>query len=251
MKSALALSCGLLLFAAVPAWAEPSVDELVEKYQEARGGADAWKALKTARMNGNMTMGPMEAPFRLEFARDNKVRMEFDLQGMTAIQAYDGKVGWAVMPFLGKLDPEPMAEDQLKTIKDMADMDGPLVDYKAKGHKVEMAGAEPIEGTDAYKLQITKANGDEETWWLDAEYYLPIKTASKIEQMGQTMEVSTTLGDYKEVDGLIFPFSISSSTPMGAQTITIETIETSPALPADRFSMPAAAPAAPAAASEG
>ncbi len=247
MKSALALSCGLLFFVAAPAWAEPSVDELVEKYQEARGGADAWKALKTARMTGNMTMGPMEAPFRIEFARDSKVRMEFDLQGMTAIQAYDGKTGWAVMPFLGKLDAEPMAEDQLKTIKDMADIDGPLVDYKAKGHSIEMMGAEPIEGTDAYKLKISKANGDEETWWLDAEYYLPIKTASKVEQMGQTLEISTTLGDYKEVDGLIFPYSISSSTPMGTQTITIQTIETGSALADDRFSMPEAAPAAPAA----
>ncbi|MCB1628822.1 MAG: hypothetical protein KDI37_18655 [Xanthomonadales bacterium] len=238
-KPLMALSFGLLLSTATPVWAEPSVDEVVAKFEEARGGADAWQAMKTARMTGNMTMGPMEAPFRLEFARDNKVRMEFDLQGMTAIQAYDGEQGWAVMPFLGKLDPEPMAEDQLKSIKDMADFDGALIGYKAKGHQVEMIGLESVEGTEAYKLQITKANGDQETWWLDAEYYLPIKTASKIEQMGQVMDVSTTLGDYKEVDGLIFPFSITSTVPMGSQTITIEKIETGVNLSADRFAMPA------------
>lgn len=243
-KTSLALSLGLLLAAGAPAWAEPTVDEVIASFEEARGGADAWKALKSARMTGNMTMGPMEAPFRLEFARENKVRMEFDLQGMTAIQAFDGEQGWAVMPFLGKLDAEPMAEDQLKQIKDMADLDGPLVNYKAKGHSVTLAGQEPVEGTDAYKLQISKANGDEETWWLDAEYYLPIKTAAKIEQMGQTIDVSTTLGDYKEVDGLIFPHSITTMTPMGPQAITIDSIETGADLPADRFSMPAATAAA-------
>ena len=69
-KPLMVLSLGLLLSTSA-VWAEPSVDELVAKFQEARGGADAWKSLKTARMSGSMTMGPMEAPFRLEFAREN------------------------------------------------------------------------------------------------------------------------------------------------------------------------------------
>lgn len=233
--------------------ADMTIDELVGNFQEARGGADAWEAIKTARMTGNMSMGPMQAPFQLEFKRDQRVRMEFQIQGMTMIQAYDGEKGWAVMPMMGKTDPEPMSEAELKDVKDMADFDGALIDSAKKGHKVTLAGLEEIEGTQAWRVDVVKADGDQQTWWLDAEYFLPIKTGGKTERMGQLVEVSTTIGDYKEVDGLMFPFSLSNSMEMGGQpmtqTITIDKIETGVELADEHFQMPAAA--AQPAASEG
>ena len=233
----------LILVSASAHSAEMSADELIANFQEARGGADAWKAVKTVQMSGNMSMGPMQAPFRLQFKRDNRVRMEFDMQGMTIIQAFDGSQGWAVMPMLGKTDPEPMSESELKDVKDMADFDGALVDYQKKGHKVSVAGLEEVEGTSAWRLDVVKADGDQQTWWLDAEYFLPIKTAGKTERMGQMVDVTTTIGDYKEVDGLMFAFSLTNSMEMGGQpmqqTITIEKIETGVDVADDRFNMPA------------
>jgi len=243
----------LALFAAPAFAADMTIDELVSNYQDARGGADAWKAVQTARMTGNMSMGPMEAPFQLEFKRDQRVRMEFQMQGMTAIQAYDGEKGWAVMPFIGKTDPEPMSESELKDIKDMADFDGALIDSERKGHKVTLTGLEEVEGTEAWRVEVVKADGDQQTWWLDSEYFLPIKTAGKTERMGQMVEVSTTIGDYKEVNGLMFPFSLANSIQMGnqpmVQTITIDEIETGVELTDEYFQMPAVEAAA--AASEG
>ncbi len=246
MRSRIAF-CAVTLLAG-SAWAsaaDMSVDELVASYQEARGGADAWAAVKTVRMTGNMTMGPMQAPFRLEFKREMRARMEFDMQGMTIIQAFDGENGWSVMPMLGKTDPEPMSESELKDVKDMADFDGALVDYEKKGHKVSVGGLEEVEGTSAWRVDVVKADGDQQSWWLDAEYFLPIKTAGKTERMGQMVDVSTTIGDYKEVDGLMFPFSLANSMEMGGQpmvqTITIENIETGVEIGDDRFAMPAAA----------
>lgn len=237
------ITVAALLFCASAVQAETTVDSLVASYQEARGGAQAWAKLKSVRMSGSMTMGPMQAPIRLEIARPGSVRMEFDLQGMTAIQAYDGKVGWAVMPFMGKPDPEPMAEDQLKSVKSMADIDGSLIDYASKGHKVSYAGSDSVEGTDAHKLEVVRADGDQETVWLDAEYFLPIKTANKMQQMGQTVEVSTSIGDYKEVEGLVFPHSINTVIGAGGQTmqqtVTIDKIEINVDTPAERFAMPA------------
>src|SRR5262245_39577232 len=126
----------LAVLMASPAVAQ-TVDELVAKNIQARGGTDKIKAMKTARTTGKMVMGQgMEAPFVMMEKRPNLTRMEFTFQGMTGIQAYDGKNGWGLMPFMGKKEPEAVPDDQRQLMEEQADMDGPLVDYKTKGHKV-------------------------------------------------------------------------------------------------------------------
>lgn len=226
-----------------------TADELIEKNLQARGGRDKIKAIQTVRMNGKMTMGQgMEAPFTLEMARPRKMRMEFTFQGMTGIQAYDGANGWMVMPFMGKKDPEPIPSDDLKTMEDQADFDGPLVDYKEKGHQVEFVGKQDLEGTPAYKLKVTKKNGDVSYVYLDAEQHLEMKVEGKSKVRGQEVEGETTLGDYKAVGGVLFPHSIESKakgSPAG-MTMTIEKIDVNPELPAARFEMPKVEKPAPA-----
>ncbi|MES1243553.1 MAG: hypothetical protein ABUT39_18235 [Acidobacteriota bacterium] len=239
---------GLLLagLMAVAAQAQ-TVDEIIAKNIEAKGGLDKLKAVQSMRISGKMMVGPgMEAPMVIEMARPHKVRMEFTFQGMTGIQAYDGKGGWSVMPFMGKKEPEPMSADDLKQAEDQADIDGPLVDYKEKGNQVEYLGKDEIEGTPVHKLKITKKNGDVQTLYLDADSYLEIKAEGKSKVRGQEIEGETTFGDYKEVGGLIFAHSIQSKLKGGqgpGQTITFEKVEINPDIPASRFEMPAAKPA--------
>jgi outer membrane lipoprotein-sorting protein len=220
-----------------------TADELIGKNLQARGGKDKIKAVQSARMTGKMVMGQgMEAPFTLEMSRPNKMRMEFTIQGMTGVQAFDGKTGWSVMPFMGKKDPEAMSADEVKQAADQADMDGVLVDYKDKGHQVEYAGKEDVEGTPAYKLKVTKKNGDVANVYLDAESYLEIKEAGKTKMRGQEIEGETTFGDFKTVDGLVFPFSIEQKAkgmPAG-MTMTISKVEVNPTVEGSRFAMPAA-----------
>ncbi len=238
--TALCLVFGLMAIGGLSA--EETVDEVIAKNLEAKGGEEAWLAVETARMVGKMVMGggAMEAPFTAEFKRPNKVRVEFVMQGMTAVQAYDGEVGWAIMPFLGKDKPEEMAEDQLKDIKEMAEFDGMLLNYKEKGHSVELLGTEEVDGTEAYKLQVTKASGDVVTLYLDAEYYVEFKSVEKRDVQGNEMEIATVIGDYKEVDGLMFAHSMEVA--MGgvpaAQVITFDSVELGIELPDDRFAMP-------------
>ncbi len=235
---------GLLLagLVAVAAQAQ-TADEIIAKNIEAKGGLDKIKGVQSMRITGKMMVGPgMEAPMVIETARPHKVRMEFTFQGMTGIQAYDGKAGWSVMPFMGKKDPEPMSADDLKQAEEQADMDGPLVDYKEKGHTVEYLGKDEIEGTPVYKLKITKKNGDIQTLYLDADSYLEIKAEGKTKVRGQEIEGETTFGDYKEVGGLVLAHSIQSKMKGGqgpGQTITFEKIEVNPEIAASRFEMPA------------
>lgn len=218
-----------------------TVDELIEKNIKARGGMEKIKSVKTARMTGTMAMGPgMDAPLTLEVKRPNMFRMDFTFQGMIGSQAYDGKDGWAVMPFLGKKDPEPMSPDDLKESEDQADIDGPLVDYKTKGHKVELIGKEKVEGTDAWKLKVTKKNGDIQNIYLDAEYFLEIKTEGKRKVQGNEVEVESSISDYKEVDGLMLAHSLEAGRK-GApqkQKLTFNKIELNVPLEDARFKMP-------------
>jgi len=228
-----------------------SLDEILEKNYAARGGKDKLKAVQSMQLSGHMTMGPgAEAPFAMKWQRPDKVRLEFTFQGMTGIQAYDGKIGWSVMPFMGKTDPEKMSEEQLQEIQDTADdaFEGALFNYKDKGTQIEALGKGDIEGTAAYKLKVTKKNGDVATYYLDADSGLEIKVEGKTKRRGQEVEFETSLGDYKDEGGILMAHSIESK-PKGApqgQMITVEKVELNAKLSAPDFAMPAPKPAEPA-----
>lgn len=242
----------LAILLATPAVAQ-TVDELVAKNLQARGGADKIKAVKSTRTTGKMVMGQgMEAPFVISEKRPNQTRMEFTFQGMTGVQAFDGKTGWSVMPFMGKTDPEAMPEEEVKKMQEQSDMDGLLLDYKEHGRSVELVGKEDLEGTPVYKLKVTQKSGDIAYVYIDAEQYLQLKQTGKTKVRGQEIESETTFGDFKKVDGLVFPHSIEQKAQgmPGGMVMTVSKIELNPGVTDARFTMPAAAEKKPAAPEE-
>ena len=246
-KSLFALAT-VVLAAIGPAAEAQTVDEIIAKHLEARGGKDKIAAVQAARFSGRMQMGPgMEAPMTITWKRPGMVRMEFTLQGMTGVQAYDGTTGWAVMPFLGKKDPEKMSDDDTKQFSEMADFfEGDLMNYAAKGTTVESLGKETIEGTEAWKLKVTKKDGQVSNVYLDADAYLEIKNEGKRKIQGQEIDVESTPGDYKEVNGLMFAHSFEQrqkGAPQG-QVILVDKIELDPQVAGDIFTMPPPPPAA-------
>lgn len=243
MSKKLLLSLCAVALLTVSAFGQ-TADDLLEKNLKAMGGKDKLTALKSVRMTGKMKMGPMEAPFTMTKARPAGLRVDFTIQGMTGTQAYDGATGWLLMPFTGNKDAQKMTEEMLKDVRAEADFDGPTFDYKAKGNKVEYVGKEDVQGTPAYKLKVTTKDGKESLVYLDAETYLAIRTEATRNMQGQEMEMETTIGDYKTVEGLLFPFSIDSHVKgkegMG-QAITVDKIELNPKVDSTIFAMPAAA----------
>lgn len=230
-------------------WAQ-TVDEIIAKNIQARGGADKLKSVQSIKSTGTMAMGPgMEAPGVLVQKRPQLARLEFTIQGLTMVQAYDGKNGWQIMPFMGKKDPELMSADEVKDIEETADLDGPLVDYKSKGHQVELLGKEKVEGTDAYKLKVSLKNGDVQTVYLDADSFLEIKEETRRSVRGTEQVVESSIGDYKEVGGIIFPFAMESGVKGSAekQRLTITKVELNVPVEESIFKMPSPAPAEPAA----
>lgn len=238
----------ILLVCAVPAVAEETpatekttLEKVLDKHYEAIGGLEAWAGVSTARLAGTMRMPHgMEAPFTLVFQRPGRSRLEFTLQGMTGIQAVDGQSAWQIMPFMGKTEPERMPAEQAKLMIEQADFDGPLVNWKEDGNKLEYVGTEDVQGTEAHKIKVTLATGDVRFYSLDAEHFLPIRSTGKATLQGQEVSFETSYGDYKEVGGLVMPFWVESRLvgAEGGQVFALEAAELDVELVGDPFSMP-------------
>ena len=230
----------LSVLVAVPAAAQ-SVDDILAKNADAKGGIAKLRAVNTMRATGRITIGPgMEAPIVLEQKRPRSLRIEVTVQGLTIVQAYDGTVGWMLNPMSGRKDPEPMPSEMMKDIAEQADIDGPLIDYKEKGSKAELLGKEKAEGADCYKVKLTLKSGDTRTFYIDAENYLEVKVEARTTVRGTETEGDSILGDWKEVAGMMMPFSMDAG-QKGAparQKITLDKIEVNPSIDEARFKMP-------------
>ncbi len=219
-----------------------TAEEIINKYLTTVGGAQKIRSTKTLVRTGKYSGGGgFEAKIRQENKRPNLVREEITMQAMTGITAYDGKTGWKIEPWGGKKDPESLGEEEMKQILEDADFDGPIVNYEQKGNKVKYLGTEPVEGTDALKLEVTLANGDTWTYYMDTDYYVPIKVDIKRMIRGEEHEYEISLGDYKEVDGWYLPHSVETNVK-GSQdrgTVTYEKIEANVTINDSQFAKPA------------
>jgi outer membrane lipoprotein-sorting protein len=242
MLRRLALALGLLVSFSAIGRAQ-TLDDIVAKTLAAQG-LDKLKSVQTIRMTGTMSITPpgIDAAVVIESKRPMKVRMTLTVQGIENTQAYDGQAGWSFMPVQGKANPEPATAEELKDLRQQADMDGALVDYKTKGHKVELVGKEPVEGTDAWKLKLTLKDGDVQYYYIDTEHYLPIKVDTTRIVNGADVKAETLIGDYKDEGGVMMPHSIEARVPaVGVtQKIAVQKVEMNVPIDDARFKMPAA-----------
>ena len=222
---------------------QPTVDELVSKNIEAKGGVTALRDLQSLRLTGKLLVqqgGEIELGYLEIKKRPDEVRTEASLQGMTQIQAYDGKEGWKVSPFFGRKDPERMSADDVKALIEDSEIDGALVDWKAKGSTVEYLGTEDVDGTPAHKLKVVRKNGDVSFVFLDPDHFLEIRVLTQRMRHGAHEEVETDLGDYEKAGGVFVPTSIEAGRK-GApdkQRVIIDKIEANVAVDDAKFHFP-------------
>ena len=219
-----------------------TADELIAKNIQARGGIEKIKAIKTLRMTGRFEGGGgFTASVGQENERPNLVRETFSLQGMTAVQAYDGATGWQIQPFRGKKDPELLGEDDLRDLLLDADFDGVLIDYKEKGSTVEFLGHDVVDGDDALRLKVTLKNGDIIYDYLDPDTFIEIRKEIQQFIRGSVRDRVVGMGSYKPVAGVMFPFSISQGPKNNpdAQTYTMQKMEANVTIDPADFMLPA------------
>jgi len=217
-----------------------TVDEIISKNIETKGGLQKLKSIKSMKMTGKVFAGGFEMSMTLWAKRPNMSRMESIFQDQKIIQAYDGEKAWQINLFMGSNEPQEIKGLQAEDLKDRADFDGPLVDYKKKGHKVEFMGKEDLEGTEVYKLKVTMKSGRVVYLYLDTDSCIELKQSTTLNYQGTEYLVETIFGDYKEVDGIMVPHFIE--TKLNGQTqarIIIEKVEFNIEIDDSLFKMPA------------
>jgi len=233
------------LLAAVAAQAL-TADEIIARHVEARGGTEHLQALKSLKRTGrlvipgaNVELSAMEVRLR-----PDEIRSEFTLQGMTAVQAYDGHEAWQIQPFQGRKDPERMPADQAKPLAIAADIDFPLVGYGAKGGKVTYLGLEEVDGTPAHKLRLELASGDEILYFIDPDTWMIIRDVQKREVRGAEEVTETDYGEYEQVAGVWVPMTEASgpkgSDPSQKQQLVYDRAEGNGAVDPAVFAFPGA-----------
>ena len=213
-----------------------SAAEIASRNVAARGGLQAWRAIQTLSFSGKMQAGgdnrpslpnvgsrreqkvatprptaQVELPFKMEMKRTRKLRLELQFNGQTAIQVYDGVNGWKMRPFLNRTDYEPYTADETKAASEQADLDGPLVDYAAKGTIVELAGLEKVNGRDNYRLKLTLKSGYSFHVWIDAQTFLESKIEGTPRRLdGEYHPVEIYMTDYRSTSGLMIPYVLET-----------------------------------------
>lgn len=234
------VTVALLLLVAFAALAYAmTADELIAKNVEAKGGMEKIKAIQSYKAMGKYMMMGMELPMTIYNKRPDLFRMEISAQGMTVVQAYDGKTAWTINPFMGSSDPEKIPGIQGQMTAEHADIDGMLLNYKDKGYKVKLLGEEDMEGTKVYHLQIAISDSLTIDDYIDAEYFLELKMGVTMNVEGNPVTVDTYLGDYKPVDGVLMPFT--TETKLGAETrgqMVLDTVMVNVEMPDSLFAMP-------------
>ncbi len=227
----------------------PSIQEVLARSLEARGGSANLHAVKRRRESGRITLGPgNEWPIVVEHKRPASMYMEIELPGAKLIRAYDGSRGWQKAPQAASA--EPLTGDDLHNIANEADFDGALVDTATKG-KAELLGKETVGGRDAYKVQVTLLGGDVFLYFIDSTTWLPIHWEGGRLINKKPVIFESDFSDYREVNGVKYACLIASSIKGSAQKqkIQFQKIEIDPPIDDARFAAPppsAAPPPAPA-----
>jgi hypothetical protein len=191
-------------------------------------------------MTGRASAGPgRDATVRREIARPGRIRTEFVFQGTTGVYAWDGSTGWRVSPLDGSLEPEPLSDEDAAVAAEQADIEGPLVDWKLKGHKVELAQKAELPSGAAHELKVTLKSGAVRSLFLDASG-LVVRTDSTRRLRGHELALETVLGDYRKAGGVSFPHSIETGARGRPRRlrIVVESVEVNPKLDDSRFQMP-------------
>jgi hypothetical protein len=203
-----------------------SVDDVINKYVEARGGKDKLNAIKSLYMEGSRQMMGNEILVKVSTVQGKLFRTDFELGGTTGYTIITPTEGWSFIPMQSP-NVEPIPADRLKGMQGQLDILGPLVDYASKGNKAELQGKETIDGKEAYKIKLTTASGKETTYFIDTKTNLLIQSRQMAPARGNNapQEIITNYSDYKSFDGVMFPQTIANpgGGMMGGST-TFDTI---------------------------
>jgi hypothetical protein len=213
-----------------------SVDDVVARAIKARGGIERIKHEQTQRLTGRISLPAGSGPLLVEMKRPGMMREQVTLNGKSQIRTTDGTVGWGVGTLREASSPQQVDAQELDNLAVSADFEGPLVDYKEKGNRIELAGKEKVEKRMAYKLVISMKNGENRIDFIDSKTYLELKWQGRVSDN----VFESYFRDYRRVKGLLYAFEIDSGLlgQPANQKIVLEKVDVNPPLDDARFQKP-------------
>ncbi|MEY4273873.1 MAG: hypothetical protein RL638_821 [Bacteroidota bacterium] len=236
-----ALFLGLLVFSSTIVFGQ-TTEEVLSKHQAAMGSPEKWSAVKSLVMKTKFNVQGMDIESKTSVLVGQGFRTEVEVMGNKIITAIDGDNGWMLRPAMmgGTGSPESLPADQVKLASSQKYVGSTLLIAQKEGAKIELESKEKLDGADVYLLKVTKSNGDESQVYVSASTYFIVKTSGKIKANGQEMDSEVNFSNYKAVEGLYFPFTIETASPMGGM-MTVETsaVELNAKLDPSIFAKPA------------
>jgi len=225
-----------------------SAAEIVERNAAARGGVPAWQKLQTLAWAGHTEINSVpgrQMTFLLEQKRPNKTRFEITAEGQRSLRVYDGSTGWKMRPNSsnGRPDVQAYSEEELRFARGAQVIDGPLMDYVAKGGVVTLTGSGQVDGQRAYILDVKLPSGGSHTVWVDAQTFLDVRHDRQVRgASGQMGMVTVLLRDYREFEGLTMPTVVETGSAPGrpSSRLVIERVALNPPLDDSVFTRPMA-----------
>lgn len=234
-------SAFILLVTSAVSFAQ-TADEIVAKHIEAMGGTDKWKALKSMEMKNKFTVQGMDIDSKTVIVNGKSLRTDISVMGQEIISAIDGESGWAQQPAMmgGTGEPEDMPGAMVKESRKQVNLGGSLLNYKENGSTVELVGKEKLDGVDVYHLKLTEKNGDITNLFLSTSNYYTLKSAGKRNVQGKDIDAEVNFSNFKQIEGLTFPFTMETASPMGGMmTIETDSIKLNPTVDESIFKKPA------------
>lgn len=221
---------------AIPSSAQ-TADEIVAKNLTAKGGAEKWKSISSVKMTGRLSAQGRELPMTVYTKRPNMLRQDITTPAGNAVQAFDGVTPWMIAP--GADLPREITGSQGDAARNGAEFDGPLMDYEAKGHKVELVGKETLGSAEVYHLKLTRKDGNVEHYYMDADSGLEVKRTAEVNAGGMKQTLESEMSNYKAVDGMMVPHTLKQSVNGSpVMQMTIEKIEFNAPIDDALFKMP-------------
>ena len=209
-----------------------TADEIIDKYIQAIGGKDAWTKINTLKQEAILDVNGTQIKLTFVAEQNKGYKQTVSLAGMSGYTIFTPQNGWNYYPWQGHQKPEAITTEEVNEGQDNLDIQGPLINYKEKGHSIEYEGKDDFEGTECYKIKFTEKSGKIITYYIDPSNYFIIHSVTLSKANGQESESTTDYSNYKKLpEGVWMPMNIG--TP--GNTLKVVKTEVNPAIDDNQF----------------
>jgi hypothetical protein len=222
-----------------------TVDQLLQRLLEARGGAESWGKVKTLEIEGTWTAFSETVPMTIRRMRPDLFRFDHVVLGAPTVLAFDGKQAWVQSAVFDAAGGQPINEDWKRNVVEEAPFVSKLLAYAEQGAAIELGGRERLEGREVWVLHVAPKDAPAETWYLDSQTFLETKRVSTTFDVfsgpGIQLEMETYYMDFRDVGGLEIPYREERHFGTRYNVLEATSIRVNPPIDASVFRIPAAA----------